>query len=131
MGTQSEIVVGRERHDLRRPTLEQTRRSEGVELPGGTPAPLVDDPIQGGPDARIPQRRGVGHVAPDTPDPPDTPDTPDPPDPPDKSSNPPHRASTTRTISSAVIVSGGMTTTTSPNGRSRTPRATAPAQTRR
>ena len=36
-----------------------------------------------------------------------------------------------RTISSSVVVRGGMSTTTSPSGRSSTPRSTAPAQTRR
>ena len=50
---------------------------------------------------------------------------------PARSSSPPTRASTIRTISSAVIVSGGMSTTTSPSGRNSTPRPTAPAQTRR
>ena len=41
------------------------------------------------------------------------------------------RASTMRTISSAVVVRGGMSTTTSPSGRNSTPADTAPAQTRR
>ena len=125
MRAQSEIVVGRERHD--RPTLEQARRPEGVELPGRAPATLVDDLIQGGPDPGVPEasssivRRSMRmrrrsrrqRSSPAT------------------SSSPPSRASTIRTISSAVVVSGGISTTTSPSGRSSTPRATAPAHTRR
>ena len=105
MGAQAEIVVGRERDD-RRP-IRGARRSAGVELPGRAPAALVDHPGERVTDPGVPgtpahaPRAGsagpagsAGSAA--------------------TSSSAPSSASTIRTISSAVIVSGGISTTTSP-----------------
>ena len=114
MGAQSEIVVGRERDDRRRPRAGPPGR--GRRTPAGRASGPRRRPDPGRPGCGRPRccrRRSCGWRA--------------------RRGRPAPQssASTIRTISSAVVVSGGISTTTSPSGRSSTPRETAPAHTRR
>src|SRR6476620_1165432 len=100
---ETEVVVRRERHDGAAVGSELPLGPGGVEVARLAPAAGVADGA----------RFGVGPLAPGHAA--------------ATSSIAPDSASTIRRSSGDVIVSGGITTTTSPRGRSSTPRSTAAA----
>ena len=113
MGAQAEIVVGRKRHDGRplqaRPPA-RARRTPGASASGPRRPPGRAHHGCGRPTGSRSAVRDAHAAACSAV----------------TSRSAPSRASTIRTISSAVVVSGGISTTTSPSGRSSTPLDTAP-----